>query len=97
MSYAIVFGEGALDGLPDWLPHEAVDLLERELNYLAADPVNRSERIPASERVLHHPRGQRYRFFFNYQRQAFLFAVYFVYMENESDLKVYDVEVTGSI
>jgi len=96
MDYEIVFGQGALDGLPDWIPPAVVDELERELDFLRADPVNRSQRISAVEQTLSPTMrcGQKYAFTFLYQGRTFHFVIYFYYRDNEHDLRVYDVEMT---
>jgi hypothetical protein len=96
MDYEIVFGPGALDRIPEWVPEEVVRELERQLDYLRADPANRSQRIAALEQALSPilRRGQRYAFMFTYQGRTYHFAVYFYYRDNEYDLRVYDVEMT---
>ncbi len=99
MNYEIVFGPGALDGLPDWIPEAVVHELGRQLDYLRADPSNRSQRISAVEQALspNMRRGQKYAFTHVYQGRTFHFVIYFYYRDNEHDLRVYDVEMTWDV
>jgi len=96
MDYEIVFGQGALDGLPDWIPEAVVAELERQCEYLRADPVNRSQRISAAEQALSPTArcGQKYSFTYSCQGRTYRFVIYFYYRDNERDLRVYDVEMT---
>ncbi len=99
MSYEIVFGPGALDRLPDWIPEAVVRELEQQLDYLRANPASRSQRISEAEQALSPVvhRGQKYAFSFAYQGRTFHFVVYFYYRDNEYDLRVYDVEMTWEV
>lgn len=96
MNYEIVFGEGALDRIPAWLPEAVVDQIERECDLLCVDPVHRSQRISAVEQALSPTMrcGQKYAFAYRHQGRTFHFVIYFYYRDNEHDLRVYDVEVT---
>ena len=87
MSYEIVFGDKALDRIPDWLPRQVLDALESSLKRLASDPVQFGEPM-----VFPDPRrGLKYSFDCAHEGRTFYFVAYFYYLENESDLRVYDV------
>lgn len=95
MNYEIVFGQRALDGLPNSLPESAVEELKSQLDRLAADPIGLGKKLRPDERFF--PFGQRsglkYTFVYRHRGRGYAFCAYFLYRENERELEVYDVTV----
>ena len=90
MSYAIVWGEEALQRVPDEVLTQVLDCFEAAVHRLADSPTTYSR--PAV--FPYPPRGQVYHFHCDTpDGTRYYFAVFFYYAQNEQGLHVFDVAV----
>jgi len=87
MNYEIVFGERALDRIPDTTPLDVIDCLDSHLRKLADDPTKLGRRacFPFP------PKGQMYNFRCNSNGKRYYFVAFFYFGEDERTLCVYKV------
>jgi hypothetical protein len=90
MPYDILFSDHALDRVAAaHPPDQVIDGLERHLQWLADDPINRGRKSIFP----YPPKGQICPFHLHFAGFRYNFVVFFYYGQNEQSIKVFDVTI----